>query len=249
MRLAVPTYYDRRYHDAFVQAMTTPKFAGFTATTLGQLAEDGRVLIRGGHGSAPKDLRIGDVPYIKVSDLRAGAININPTNRVPLKWAQTLWRGETSDLMPFDLLSPERASRNIGDFCILMPGQEQVLLTKEVIVLRVAPDAGFDQFYLLWAMTLEIVRAQWQRVVFMQPNREDVGRRYLEIEIPIAPDVRTAAAVSEPFRRYYTNIAAERGLLRDYLRDGGHHFFLSGAEEPIDDAGVELDAEAVLITA
>jgi type I restriction enzyme M protein len=98
-------------------------------------------------------------------------------------------------------------------------------------------------------MTLEIVRAQWQRVVFMQPNREDVGRRYLEIEIPIAPDVRTAAAVSEPFRRYYTNIAAERGLLRDYLRDGGHHFFLSGAEEPIDDAGVELDAEAVLITA
>jgi len=232
MRLAVPSYYDRRYHEAFVEAMKSPALEGFTGTTLGQLADEGRIFIRGGHGSAPKDLRVGEVPYIKVSDLRAGAMNINPTNRVPLQWAKTIWRAETSGLRAFDLLSPERASRNIGDFCLLMPGQEQVLLTKEVIVLRASPDAGFDQFYLLWAMTLKIVREQWQRVIFMQTNREDVGRRYLEIEIPEPPDPDTAKAVSEPFRRYYTRVVEEREKLSDYLRKGDHHFFLSGAEEP-----------------
>lgn len=245
MRLAVPTYYDRRFHAAFVAAMETPTFDGFTSAKIADLIADKRLTVRAGHGSAPKDLRVGEVPYIKVSDLRAGQVNVNPTNRVPLKWARTLWRADSSGLKEFDLLSPERASRNIGDFCVLMPGQEQVLLTKEIIILRAGPAANFDQFYLLWAMTLSIVRDQWNRVVFMQTNREDVGKRYHEIEIPIAPSGERAAEISEPFRRYFLGIAEQRRLLRDYLRSGEHHFFLSGVEAPAEGIQIELDADAV----
>jgi type I restriction enzyme M protein len=245
LRLAVPTYYDRRFHAAFVDAMKTPAFEGFTSVTIADLIADGRLTVRAGHGSAPKDLRVGEVPYIKVSDLRAGLMNVNPTNRVPLKWAETLWKGSASGLKEFDLLSPERASRNIGDFCVLMPGQEQVLLTKEIIILRAGPAANFDQFYLLWAMSLRIVRDQWNRVVFMQTNREDVGKRYHEIEIPIAPSPERAAEISEPFRRYFLGIAEQRRVLRDYLRPGDHHFFLSGVEAPAQGIEVELEADAV----
>ena len=108
------------------------------------------------------------MPYIKVSDLQAGLVNVNPTNRVPLQWAQAMWNGPTSGLLPFDLLCPERASKNIGDFCVLMPGQEQILITKEVIIYgRVA--AEFDQFYLLWAMTLNVVR-QLMGTIQNSPN-------------------------------------------------------------------------------
>ena len=39
-------------------------------------------------------------------------------------------------------------------------------------------------------MTLNVVRQQWNRVVFMQTNREDVGQRYLEIEVPVPPIVK-----------------------------------------------------------
>jgi len=242
LRHAVPVYYDRRYHDAFTAAMKTPTFAGFASATLGQLIEAKKVIVRGGHGSAPKDLRVGDVPYIKVSDLRAGLVNINPTNRVPHQWAQRLWQGPNSGLRAFDLLSPERASRNIGDFCVLMPGQEQILLTREIIVLRAGPDAGFDQFYLLWAMTLKIVRDQWHRVVFMQTNREDVGNRYLEIELPVPPSAQRAAEVSEPFRTYFLDIAGQRARLGEYLRSSDHHFFLSGVETSPEDGEINLDA-------
>jgi hypothetical protein len=82
-------------------------------------------------------------------------MNINPTNRVPRKIAERHWRGSDSGLQPFDLLSPERTSKNIGDFCVLLPGQERVLLTKEIIVIRRGPAAMFDAFYLLWALTLK----------------------------------------------------------------------------------------------
>src|SRR5262245_5423932 len=93
------------------------------------------------------------------------------------------------------------------------------------------PSAEFDTFYLLWAMTLKIVRDQWRRVVFMQTNREDVGKRYLEISIPLAPNAERAADVSTPFRDYYTKIADARVNLQNYLAASGqHHFFVSGAE-------------------
>lgn len=236
LRLAVPTYYDRRYHNQFIEAMRTPQYSDFSSATLEQLVSEERIVIRRGHGSAPKDLRTGEVPYIKVSDLRAGQVNVNPTNRVPLQWAQQMWDGPTSGLLVFDLICPERASKNIGDFCVLMPGQEQLLITREVLILRAGEKAEFDQFYLLWTMTLNIVRQQWNRVIFMQTNREDVGQRYLEIEVPVAPNRERAQEVSEPFRRYFTSLATERDRLRTYLRTGnGHHFFLSGADEPVTD--------------
>lgn len=244
LRNAVPTYFDDRFDKEFDHALKDdPTFAGFTSMTIGEMVEEDLVTIRGGHGSPSKEMRVGTVPYIKVSDLRAGTVNINPTNRVPESVARQFWGGPSSGLQPFDLVCPERTSKNIGDFCVLMPGQEQVVMTKEMIVVRAGKAATFDSFYLLWALTLNIVRAQWHRVVFMQTNREDVGDRFLEIRVPVAPDVATATAVSNPFRDYYGTMAKAREAFTGYLTDSAnHHFYVTGAE-PIDD----LEDEAVEI--
>ena len=108
------------------------------------------IKIFGGHGSPSQDQRVGDVAYIKVSDLRAGHVNINPTNMIPLSLAKKYWRGKSSGLQAFDLISPERASKNIGEYCVLMPGQERIVLAKEVICIRALQNTPFDQFYLMW---------------------------------------------------------------------------------------------------
>lgn len=245
MRAAVPVYYDRRFEEAFDAAMKQPAFKGFESARMGALIANDIITVRFGHGSPSADQRVGDVPYIKVSDLRAGLVNINPTNRVPHKIAERHWRADNSGLRPFDLLCPERTSKNIGDFCILLPGQERVLLTKEIIVLRPGATANFDAFYLLWAMTLKVVRDQWKRIVFMQTNREDVGKRYLELKIPVPETKEIGASVSEPFRTYYTALAESRFAFAKYLLDSSqHHFFVSGAEAPDPDELALVEAEA-----
>jgi type I restriction enzyme M protein len=188
----------------------------------------------------------GDVLSFKVSDLRAGLVNINPTNRIPLQLAKAFWGADDSGLLEFDILCPSRTSKNIGDFCVLMPGQERVVLTKEVIILRPGPEADFDPFYILWAMTLRVVRDQWRRVVFMQTNREDVGNRFLEIRVPVAPDRAAADRVSEPFRRYFTALAAARSHLSEYLAaSDAHHFFVAGATEDSAEGGDDEDGSGV----
>lgn len=237
---AVPTYFDRRFDRAFEEAMARDMFEGFTSMTLGEMVDEGLITTHSGHGSPSREKRVGTVPYIKVSDLRAGTVNVNPTNLVPRSVAEKYWRGKSSGLTAFDLICPERTSKNIGDFCVLMPGQEDVVLTREMIIVRPGPTATFDPFYLLWALTLKVVRDQWKRVIFMQTNREDVGDRYLEIRLPIAPDAATAQEVSAPFREYFTTLATAQESFAKYLEDGDHHFFVSGAPMIDDDELVEL---------
>ena len=62
----------------------------------------------------------------------------------------------------------------------------------------------------------------------MQTNREDVGKRFLEIEIPVPPSKAEGDRVSAPFREYYLSIAEARTKLAGYLsKSSEHHFFVS----------------------
>lgn len=239
--VGVPVYFDDRpLHDLNV-LLQDADMAGFTTATLGELIASRQVQARAGHGSPSADMRTGTVPYIKVSDLRAGQVNINPTNRVTEVVARVFWKGPQSGLSPYDLITPIRTSKNIGDFAVLMPGQEQLVLTKEMLVLHATDTAPFDNFYLLWAMSLKAVRRQWDRIVFMQTNREDVGTRFREIRVPVPPDRDTADAYSEPMRTYYEGMHNLRTGYLDYLeRDGRHHIFMSTTEAVEEAAEEEL---------
>ncbi|WP_143831765.1 hypothetical protein [Nocardiopsis sp. CNR-923] len=179
----------------------------------------------------------GSIPYIKVSDIRAGQVNINPSNLVPDVVAKSFWRGDESGIRAFDLITPIRTSKNIGEFAVLMPGQERIVATKEVLILRATSASFVDNFYLLWALSLKVVRNQWRRVVFMQTNREDVGKRFMEIEIPWPCDALTAQDASKDFRNYYQGIEGLRRKFVDALEHKGlHHVFLGKQFE-------ELNAE------
>ncbi|WP_147458380.1 hypothetical protein [Rhodococcus sp. SBT000017] len=234
--IGVPVYFDNRPDFDLENLLKCEDMQGFESISLGDLIDRGSVIARQGHGSPSADMRTGTVPYIKVSDLRAGQVNINPTNRVTEVVAKKYWRGGSSGLAPFDLLTPIRTSKNIGDFAVLMPGQEHLVLTKEILVLHASDSAEFDNFYLLWAMSLKAVRRQWDRIIFMQTNREDVGTRYREIRVPIAPDARTAYEYSAPMRAYYEGMHKLRDELLTYLtNDERHHIFMSSNESVIEE--------------
>jgi type I restriction enzyme M protein len=225
----VPTHFDPLPVKEFRSARAK-LWPDWSEKSIGELVDLGWVVRRHGHDSPKMDERGGPIPYIKVSDLRAGLVNFNPTNFLSESVAHRLWSGLDSGLQAFDLLSPERASSNIGEFCVLMPGQQRVVLTREIILLRVTPDAPFDAFYLLWALSLKVVRSQWRRIIFMQTNREDIGDREREILLPIPPGKKEAREVSKEFRAYYSGLARLRAHFAEYLFDEQlHHFSLTVA--------------------
>lgn len=147
---------------------------------------------------------------------------------VPIELAKKFWSADDSGFKAYDVISPERASKNIGEFCVLMPGQENAVFTKEVIVIRANDTSLFDQFYLMWALSLKEVREQWERIVFMQTNREDVGKRILEIQIPVPNNIETANKYSKSFKEYYNSLETSRNTFIKSLKDSEyeHHIYL-----------------------
>lgn len=206
-RILVPAYYDRRF-DAGVKRLLGRLGAG--RVTIGKLLDSGIIGVRGGHGSPGNDQRNGYIPYIKVSDVRGLRVNVNPTNLVPRSVAERYWGGADSGLKAWDVLTPNRASSNIGEFAILLPGEERIVVTKEVFVLRVLDGRVWDPFYLLWALSLRPIREQWRRIALMQTNREDCGERYREVVLPEPPDEKWARTKGEAFREYFETIAGAR---------------------------------------
>ncbi len=233
--ILVPRYYDRSLQMPFE---TLKAKCGFQEVTIGELCDSGIISISGGHGSPSNDLRNGKIPYVKVSDIRNMRINVNPTNLIPLELAQRFWKtmDGKSNLKAWDLISPSRASSNIGEFAILLPGEEQIVLTKEVFVIRVLENnIGYSPFYLLWALSLVETRKQWQRVTLMQTNREDVGDRYREILIPKPISKAWADGVSSPFKNYFKGIAdAKKSFLKATDSDGFSYIASISAFDPVD---------------
>lgn len=203
----VPTYYDDRYTAPITNLLSTEHLRGIT---LGELVDKQIISVRGGHGSPGNDQRSGTIPYIKVSDIRALRVNVNPTNLVSTSIARLFWDSDNSGLKPWDLITPNRASSNIGEFAMLLPGEEQIVITKEVFILRVEDANLWDPYYLLWALTLRACRDQWRRIALMQTNREDCGNRYREIILPAPKSAQWAQKVSEPFREYFRAIGTAK---------------------------------------
>jgi len=215
-QVLVPMYYDDRYQQGIQKLLKNEQLEGIT---IGEIVDKGLIKVRGGHGSPGNDQRSGDIPYVKVSDIRGLRININPTNLVTEGVARRFWRTNHSGLEAWDLITPNRASSNIGEFAVLLPGEERIVITKEVFILRVIDDKLFDHFYLLWALSLKAVREQWRRIALMQTNREDCGSRFREIILPKPKTKAWADKTAEQFRKYFTTLSEAKSTFIESVQN------------------------------
>lgn len=179
--------------------------------TLGELHDTGVLEQFEGHGSPPGNARkTGEVPYVKVTDLKNWRINENPTNFIHADLAAKLKR-RGPKLEYGDLVTPSRASSNIGQFCMVMPWQTHVVFTKEVLLLRAAKnDRGIDPFLLLALFSLKVVQDQYLNLALMQTNRDHLGDHWREVVIPLPKNPGDRAAVTAPVKRYFDGLIQAR---------------------------------------
>jgi len=178
--------------------------------SVSDLEDAGELLVLPGHGSPSSHYHgRGNVPYIKVVDIKNWRIVENPKYFLPEDIAAKKRRKRC--LQPFDLLTPTRASKNIGLFAIVMPWQTHVILTREIAIWRVQPQAKrIDPFLMLAMLSLNVVHAQFNYLVLMQTNREDLGQRYKEVLLPIPRTGAQRERWSGPVNNYFSALVEAR---------------------------------------
>ena len=178
--------------------------------SVGDLIDTGDIEVFQGHGSPSSHYKgKGDIPYVKVVDIKNWRVNENSSYFMPRQVAKKFT--DKRPLQAYDLVTPTRASKNIGLFAMVMPWQTQMILTREIYIWRFKEESGRINRWLFLALaSLRVVHAQFRFLVLMQMNREDLGTRYRDLLLPIprTPDIREKW--TQPVRRYFEALTIAR---------------------------------------
>lgn len=170
---------------------------GYRGVSLGELVADGALAAWDGHGSprSPEKGR-GGVPYIRVSDIVNWELYRNPVTGIPeSEYQRVMGRGTPPE--PGDVIFVRRGSYRIGTVAMASPRDRQVLLTKELLTLRVAPDNphGLTPFYLLAALSLKVVQDQIPDLVCIDTTLPTIGDRWKHLILPLPSNPEDAAKI------------------------------------------------------
>ena len=177
---------------------------------LEDLIECADIKIMEGHGSPSSHYKgKGEIPYVKVVDIKNWRINENSKYFMPRQIAEKYTAKRP--LQPYDLLTPTRASKNIGLFGVVMPWQTDMILTREIFIWRLKDEGErIDRWLFLALASLKVVHQQFNYLVLMQMNREDLGNRYRDLLLPIPRTSESREKWAGPVRRYFEALTQAR---------------------------------------
>lgn len=185
----VPRYYwQKRAHGILEDAKT----AGYEPVRIQKLLDEGIIEAYSGHGSPPAGFKgRGEIPYIRVADIVNWELYRNPTALLPREIYLKVKGKKGVDLKPEDIIFVRRGSYRIGTVAMASPLDTEVLLTGELVIMRVVkPDNeyGIDPYYLIYMLSHEITQRQLPQKVLIDTTLPNIAARWKELYLPVLKD-------------------------------------------------------------
>lgn len=154
--------------------------------SLGQLVDEKIVRAWDGHGSPTSaEKGEGEIPYIRVSDIVNWELYRNPTSGVDEATYERFTRNAIP-IEPEDIIFVRRGSYRIGTVAMASSRDAKVMLTRELLTLRVKRnDMGLTPYYLLALLSSSAVQDQIDSLVFVDTTLPTIGDRWRELRLPI----------------------------------------------------------------
>ncbi|MDR0639356.1 MAG: hypothetical protein LBG27_10750 [Spirochaetaceae bacterium] len=165
-----------------------------------QLIEEKVITFFDGHGSPPAEYKgMGEYPYIRVKDIVNWEIYKDPTAKIPEN-IYKLYQDGKKQLHEKDIVYVRRGSYRIGSVAMVSPYDTEVLLTREILVLRVADKNnkyGLTPHYLLYLLSHALTSMQSFNKVLIETTLPNIGDRWREIRLPVSKDEAERKRISE----------------------------------------------------
>lgn len=150
-KILIPRFYRE---ENFTCIKTTAGENGFALLPLSEMIDEGAITFFNGHGSPKGESKgLGEIPYIRVKDIVNWQVYCDVTAMVPRSEYDAIYK-DKKRLLPGDILYVSRGSYRIGSVAMVSPYDGEMLLTREIIVIRVKEDNkyGITPEYLLYAL-------------------------------------------------------------------------------------------------
>lgn len=203
--ILVPRYYwSKKVKDIKTEAQNK----GYELISLQRLIDEGIIDFFDGNGSPKAEFKgEGEYPYIRVKDIVNWQIYRDPTAMIPKSEFDKLYSAK-KQLHPKDILYVRRGSYRIGSVAMASPYDKDLILTREILVLRVVrPENkyGITPEYLLYALSHSLTAQQARNKVFLDTTLPNIASRWKELEIPVASSDDKFDAIQEKMSRIIQN--------------------------------------------
>ncbi|RIY32285.1 N-6 DNA methylase, partial [Psittacicella gerlachiana] len=151
-KVYVPRYY---WKEKTKELETYADKKGISLISIQELISSKVIKHFDGHGSPESENKgKGDIPYIRVKDIVNWEVYKDPTSKIPYNTYKEIF-SEQKTLHECDILYVRRGSYRIGSVAMISPFDTEVLLTREILVLRVLPNNkyGITPYYLLYLLS------------------------------------------------------------------------------------------------
>lgn len=201
----VPRYY---WESKIQQVEEIANNESLDLISIKDLMDEGVLETFDGHGSPPSEYKgRGTIPYIRVKDIVNWELYKDPTSKIPEDIYITK-AGKNKILKQGDVVYVRRGSYRIGSVAMISPFDEKVLLTREILVLRVK-DAdnkyGITPYYLLYLLSHRLTSMQSYSKVLIETTLPNIANRWQEVLLPIHKEPAKRKAISDEIEAVIEN--------------------------------------------
>lgn len=197
----VPRYY---WNKRIEKILKEGEKKGYEFVQVKKLLDEKIISTSSGHGSPPSGFKgKGHIPYIRVADIVNWEVYKNQTALIPENIYTKIKGKNGIDLKEKDILFVRRGSYRIGSVAFVSPLDKEVLLTKEIQVIRVEIEKNkydIDPFYLLYLFSHELTQKQLYNKIMIDTTLPNISNRWKELYLPIAKDKKERDKIKEKMK-------------------------------------------------
>jgi type I restriction enzyme M protein len=176
----VPNYYDPEVKQKLAEM---EKSGAYKLVTFRKLVEEKIINIKRGHEVGSKYYGMGDVPFVRTSDIVNWEIKIDPVKSVPEEIYELYKKRQ--DIKENDILLVTDGTFLIGRTAIVTALDKKIIIQSHIKRIRCLKPEILHPYLLLYLLNTEIVQKQIEGKTFVQATISTIGERLYEIVLPI----------------------------------------------------------------
>ena len=215
--VAVNAIYDNvlcpRYYDPQIDAELNRLSDTHQLLRFGRLVDEGCLSVKTGHEVGKLAYGMGEIPFIRTSDLSNWEIKIDPKHRLDRELYESLKARQ--DVQAHDILMVKDGTYLIGTCGIVTDYDLEMVYQSHLYKIRTHENPyGLNQFLMLAVLSTDIVRRQIRAKQFTQDIIDSLGERINELVLPVPKASEQRQKITDIVRHVIEERVKARELAR-----------------------------------
>jgi len=211
----IPSYYDPET----TQKLKEMEKAGkYMLITIKELVEEGTISIKRGHEVGSRYYGMGNVPFVRTSDIVNWEIKIDPVKSIPEEIYEKYRKRQ--DIKENDILLVTDGTFLIGRTAIATSFDGKLVIQSHIRRIRCLKPDKLHPCLLLYLLNTEIVQKQIEEKTFVQATISTIGDRLYEIVLPVPTDKDIISRIIKDISEIIKMKVEARRKMENLIRNG-----------------------------